>query len=252
MANYLEPAKGRPTSSSGGAANVPGLAHSDHYRVKIYRNGTNRLAMEGNLYENFAITVGANWNNPLSFTDDILTNIGRPAFGNATQVIAEATGQTKNVLAGAKVWGGGTELSVDLPIRIDAIYDTASELMEPTKNLLKTVLPTVGGLGHLSPPGPTARDILKGGFKVGGAYSAEEWSKAMTEKFQNEAFHLRVGSFFHLFPAVIENINVNFSAVVEEGTGHPTFIEFHLSIKSYLSPTSQDIDNWIRINGARR
>lgn len=254
MANYLVPAAGRPSSATGaGAPDHPGLANSEHYRVKIYRRGESPLNIEGNLGGDFAIQATSNWEDPLNFANSLTEQLAGGAgaligggVGQATgQSLVGASGVGKNIVGSAKTWGGGSELEFDLTIRIDAIEDTYKELIEPMKNILKTSLPQVRGLGNLAPPGPTALSIATGGFKTGGTYTAEEWANALKEKFENEAYHLRVGSFFHMFPCIIGNVSAQLSPTFEHETGNPMFIEFTIQIRSYLTTTSQDIDNWV-------
>ena len=256
MANYLIPAKGRPTSSGGaGAAEHPGLANSEFYRIQLYKRGDKPLRIEGNLASDFALNVSSSWDTPLSFMDDIAGNALGALGGNlgkAAGKVAGASGYTKNIMSTGKSWAGGSELTFDLPIRIDAIADTGSELMEPLRNLLKTVLPTVTGAGVLLPPGPSVLSIPSiGDDLISLNITPEDWAKAMMSAFEENAFHLRIGSFFHMFPCVLETVHAQFSAINEHETGHPMFIDFQLQIKSYLTATTQDMDNWI-INNSKR
>ena len=255
MANYLIPARGRPkAASSSGSSSKPGLANSEHYRVMIYRRSDNDpIEFEGNLSGDFSIQSTSSWDSPLSFVNDIVDKVlagaGAAAFASLREgisTVVNSSGIGKNIIGSAKTWAGGSELSFDLTVRIDAQEDTYAELIDPMKSMLKSGLPSVRGLGSLIPPGPTALSVFKGGFKTGSAYSPKEWAAALQEKFKNEAFHVRIGSVFHMFPCIVGNVTAQLSPTFEHETGNPMYIEFTIQVTSYLTTTTQDIDNWIR------
>lgn len=263
MANYLQPAMGRPTNSKGtGNAELPSLANDEMYRVQLYRNDAARLFIEGNLYEDFALDVSADWASPFAGLDNLAGSIaekagkflGGEAVGNAAKGTLDSFGAGKNVYSSAKTWNGGSELNFQLNIRIDAFSDTAKELMIPMKSLLQTVTPDVMTGGFLRAPGPTAGSLVKD-FAAptnkgsnSQAITADEWQKSLQSKLGDTAFHLRVGKFFHMFPCIVESCSAQLSSTFEVETGHPMYVQFTLVIKSYLTTTSQDIENWIKIN----
>lgn len=246
--------------------------------------GPEALNIAGNLYENFAINVSSEWETSFSqIVDNALTGGATAALesmgsiGNMASQAIQASGYTNHILGSARNWGGSTHLTFDLPLRVDAWNSTTNEIMQPMKQLLKAISPGLDSTGILLPPGPNPISAITGinpgdikvgnvdqiistansaadavtnkNFFKGGLGNAEQWDAKLQDMMLNKAFTLRVGTFWHMFPAIVTNVTSNFSSMFEHETGHPISVEFNIQIESYFTPTKYDIENWIKING---
>jgi hypothetical protein len=257
---YLIDVARRPLVSSGnsGSPASPEPGSDLYYSCYLYNRHTNpdeRISIFGRLPEDFAFNLQSQWEAPFdSVFGDIagglgagigaLTGAGSGAGRSAGNLFGKATGLTRAVVGSAKTWSGNTEIQIDLPIKIQAYDNTRKEIMEPMKKILKAVTPHLNVSGILIPPGPSPINFDLSTF---GAGNSKEWASAMLKSFGEKAFYVQVGTWFKMFPAILEGVTINFDGLVEHGTGHPLFMDITFQIKSYLTPTKYDIDNWIKI-----
>lgn len=271
------------------SSDAPNQAADPMYRVQLYNTkgrggatGADALFIAGNLYENFAINVSSEWETSFSqIVDNVMTGgiskMAESIGGDMAAQALRASGYTNHILGSARNWGGSTHLTFDLPLRVDAWNSTTNEIMQPMKQLLKAISPGLDSSGILLPPGPNpisaitginpgdikvdsvasagntigaiTKSVTNDNFFAGGLGSAEEWDTKLKGLMLNKAFTLRVGTFWHMFPAIVTNVTSNFSSLFEHETGHPISVEFNIQIESYFTPTKYDIENWIKING---
>ena len=251
---YLIGPTGIPTTSidrdlSDGKSDVS--ADDLLYSCYIYNrseNAEDRISVFGQMPEDFALNLTSSWE---SMFDTSLadTKTGSDPVDFVKSVGVKATGINKSVLTGAKTWSGNTEISIDLPVKIQAYDSTRREIMEPLKALLKCASPDLTYGGVLIPPGPKPLDLAN--LQSLTSSDSKAWASALTESFANTAFYIQIGTWFKMFPCVIENVSVNFDGLVEDVSGHPMFMEVTFQVTSYLTPTKSDIDNWIRIRTAK-
>ena len=261
MSNYLIDVTGRPTTKGTNAIRDTfdgGAAAADlYYSCFIYNRNPNpdeQISIYGKLPADFALDLQSQWEAPFDSTfGDVAGGLGTGAgalLGNAAlgqqagQLAGKATGITRAVIGSAKTWSGNTEIDLQLPVKIQAYDDTTKEIMEPMKHILKAVTPHLNKAGILIPPGPSIVNFDTSTF---GAGNEKEWASAMMAGFGKKAFYVQIGTWFKMFPAIVEGVSVQFDGLVEDGTGHPLFMEITFRVKSYLTPTKYDIENWINI-----
>lgn len=258
--SYLIDVTGRPITKGTDAIRdtFKGAASADlYYSCFIYNRSTDpedQISIHGKLPEDFALDLQSQWEAPFDqvFGDvaggagallGAFAGVGSAAGQALGQTFGKVTGLTRSVIGSAKTWTGNTEVVLDLPVKIQAYDSTTKEIMQPMKRILKTVAPHLNKAGILVPPGPAMHNFDSSIF---GAGNEKAWASAMVASFEEKAFYIQVGTWFKMFPAIIESVNVNFDGLVEHGTGHPLFMEVRFSVKSYLTPTKYDIENWIK------
>lgn len=251
MANYLTPANSRPVQLGGVRSKGDVQYVEKMYKTRIYNrpNLAGGISISGYTPEDFAINIMANWEEPFAGLSDIgsaLESLAPGALGTGASAFLKSSGRNSNIAGSAKVWQGGSSLMFELPMKISAYDDTTKEVMTPLKRVLKLCTPFLDTGGGLVAPGPTPVDFLKVIGSAGNITgSADNWEKALQKALSKTAFYLEIGTFFKMFPCVITNVSAQFNGMFEEGTGFPTSIELNLTVESYLTPTSYDIDNWV-------
>ena len=252
MANYLTPANGRPAAQLGGTRSKTDVQHVEKmYKTRIYNrpNLAGGISISGYTPEDFAINIMANWDEPLAGMSDVGAVLGDAVGGPLGGILSSGlklSGRNANIAGSSKVWQGGSSLSFELPMKISAYDDTTKEIMTPLKRVLKLCTPFLDTGGMLIAPGPNPIEFSKILLSAGNiSGSADNWQKALEKALTKTAFYLEIGTFFKMFPCVITNVSAQFNGMFEEGTGFPTSIELNLTVESYLTPTSYDIDNWV-------
>lgn len=249
MANYLTPANARPVQL-GDVRSKNDVQHVEKmYKTRIYnRPGlAGGISISGYTDDDFAISIMANWEEPLAGLSDVGGTVGNFIGGAPGAAVAggfKLSGRNSNIGGSAKVWQGGTSLMFELPMKISAYDDTSKEIMTPLKRVLKLCTPYLATGGALVAPGPTPVDFA-GVIGTNVTGSAQQWEAALQKALSKSAFYLEIGTFFKMFPCVITNVSANFNGMFEEGTGFPTSVDLNMTVESYLTPTSYDIDNWV-------
>lgn len=274
MANYLMPADGGQATAIGSVRSRDDIITVDNmYRVRIY-NKSGTIKFTGFVPPDFTFSLSSSWDAPFGDTSladlaetggNALGSVGGNRFlntvgsvgrfvgsnaQNANKALKFAGASSMHKLASARVWGGPSYFSVELPIFVDAYYDTKSEVVESMANLLSLCAPSeVGGL--LVPPGPSP-------IKTVGATALQQAASAGIDSAtgnaslnalleDDEAFTVDIGNFFTMSPCVVESVAANMDNVVEDGTGNPISADFHLQVSSYLAVTREDLRKWLKL-----
>lgn len=269
MANYLMPADGGTPTAVGATRTREDIMTVDNmYRVRIY-NKSGTIKFSGFVPPDFAFDLSSSWTAPFADTSiaDVAGNIGGALggvggkigaagdfvaanAGRADKALKFAGASSMHKLASARVWGGPSYMSLNLPIFVDAYSDTRSEVVETTVSLLSLCAPSeVGGL--LVPPGPSplksvSMETLTLAASGGGADAANAALGNILE--DNEAFFVDIGNFFSMSPCVVDSVSANFDNVWEDGTGNPISVDFILQVSSYFAVTRQDLRKWLKLS----
>lgn len=205
------------------------------YRLYIH-NKANTIQFSGYTPEDFNLSLSSPWSSPfaaLSLSDS----------GNATAQSIGSTAKfagysTMHKLATARVWDAPQYLTLELPIFLDAYHDTTDEVMRPMLELLSMAAPDeIGGL--LIPPGPKpVKEVLNAATEMTGLGTGEEFDS-------NEAFTVRLGTWFAMEPAVITNVSANGDAAYEDETGNLISADFMITVESYFAVTRKDLLKWL-------
>lgn len=233
MANYLMPAGNLAPISAPARTRDDIISVNNMYRMKLYNNaGT--VKFEGFIPPEFSITLSSAWNSPYANTS--LLELGSTALGNAASAgMKVAGGSSMMKAASAQVWQGPSYLDIDLPVFLDAYSDTQIEVVNNVVELLSLGAPSEGIGGILIPPGPAPLS------QVANEVTGTEMLDSA------EAFHLDIGNFFSMSPAVINNVTAAFDNVMEDGTGNPLTCDFVLQVRSYFAVTREDLRKWFKV-----
>ena len=267
MANYLMPADGGQATAVGATRSRDDVISVDNmYRVKIY-NKSGTIKFTGFIPPDFSFSLSSQWDAPFANTTladlaekggNALASVGGAAgaagqfIGNTAQAADKALrfagASSMHKLASARVWGGPSYLSIDLPIFVDAYSDTKTEVVDTTINLLSLCAPSENG-GLLLPPGPSplksvSMETLTMAASGQGADAANAAIGNVLE--DSEAFFVDIGNFFSMSPCVIDSVNANFDNVWEDGTGNPISVDFILQVSSYFAVTREDLRKWLK------
>lgn len=267
MANYLMPAEGGQATAVGSTRSRDDIISVDNmYRVKIY-NKSGTIKFTGFIPPDFSFSLSSQWDAPFANTSladiaakggDALSTVGGKlgaagAFignnaGAMDKALRFAGASSMHKLASARVWGGPSYLSIDLPIFVDAYSDTKSEVVDTTINLLSLCAPSENG-GLLMPPGPSplksvSMETLTLAAGGGGADAANAAIGNILE--DSEAFFVDIGNFFSMSPCVVDSVSANFDNVWEDGTGNPISVDFILQVSSYFAVTREDLKKWLK------
>lgn len=173
-----------------------GVYETSEYKFK------KRVIIRGLLQDNIDIKTTAQWS-PLSaasFTSKIATEI--------TQLVSGRALITK--WGSRQVWMGTSPLDFTINLRFEAINDSASEVLEPCRELQRMILPyTTGKYGDkwlMLPPGP-----LIAGKTLGEVIGASAKGEIIT---------VRIGKLLKMSRVIIRDINITFMNRFEEG-GNP-------------------------------
>lgn len=243
MANYLMPVDGDAATAIGTARSRDDIISVDNmYRVRIY-NKSKSIQFAGFIPPDFTFSLASSWTAPFGDTS-VLGALGdatgKGGFNAADKAMKFAGASSMTKLASAKVWGGPSYLSIDLPIFVDAYADTRSEVVENIVNLLSLCAPTEMTGGILVPPGPSP-------FKQ--VASAAANSVGINGSLDDaEAFSVDIGNFFSMGPCVVDSVSANFDNVWEDGTGNPISVDFILQVSSYLAVTREDLKKWLKLS----
>ncbi|QZE56327.1 hypothetical protein pEaSNUABM3_00130 [Erwinia phage pEa_SNUABM_3] len=267
MANYLMPADGGQATSISNMRSRDDIISVDNmYRVKIY-NKSGTIKFTGFIPPDFTFSLASQWDAPFANTSladfaekggNALAGVGGTAgavgsfIGNNAGMMDKALrfagASSMHKLASARVWGGPSYLSIDLPIFVDAYSDTKSEVVDTTINLLSLCAPSEKG-GLLLPPGPSplksvSMETLTLAASGQGADAANAAIGNVLE--DSEAFFVDIGNFFSMSPCVIDSVSANFDNVWEDGTGNPISVDFILQVSSYFAVTREDLKKWLK------
>lgn len=272
MANYLMPADGGQATAIGAARSRGDIISVDNmYRVKIY-NKSGTIKFTGFIPPDFTFSLASSWEAPFMNTSladfaekggDALSTVGgsrvKDAIGAAGRFVGNNAGaadkalrfagaSSMHKLASARVWGGPSFLSIDLPIFVDAYSDTKSEVVDTTINLLSLCAPSENG-GLLLPPGPSPLKSvsMESMTLAAGGGTADAANAAMGGILEDsEAFFVDIGNFFSMSPCVVDSVSANFDNVWEDGTGNPISVDFILQVSSYFAVTREDLRKWLK------
>ena len=263
MANYLMPSDGEAATTPGVARGRDDIISVDNmYRVKIY-NKSGSIKFSGFIPPDFSFSLASAWSAPFGDTTmadwaekggnalggvggnrvlDAVGSAGRFIGNNAqsaNRAMKFSGASTMNKMLSAKLWGGPSYLEINLPIFIDAYYDTREEVVATTVNLLGLCAPTDIGAGVLIPPGPSP-------FKQTTNEAADSVGQN-TNLDDAEAFTVDIGNFFTMGPCVVDSVNANFDNVWEDGSGNPISVDFILQVSSYFAVTREDLKKWLKL-----
>lgn len=272
MANYLMPADGGQATAVGNTRSRDDIISVDNmYRVKIY-NKSGTIKFTGFIPPDFSFSLSSQWDAPFANTTladlaekggNALGGVGgspvKDAIGAAGRFVGNNAGaadkalrfagaSSMHKLASARVWGGPSYLSIDLPIFVDAYSDTKTEVVDTTIALLSLCAPSEKG-GLLLPPGPSplksvSMETLTMAASGQGADAANAAIGNVLE--DSEAFFVDIGNFFSMSPCVIDSVSANFDNVWEDGTGNPISVDFILQVSSYFAVTREDLKKWLK------
>lgn len=249
MANYLVQKAGRPFPLSL-TSKQDDLAYIDPmYKMRLYSRGNSAgsIDIEGYVPESFQLNIASDWG---AVHDGSMIDVAANLIPGASQALqvaskgAEAGGLSTRIWQGsAQQWSGGSYLDFSLPFKVRAWIDTEGEVMGPLRNILKLVTPTLVAGGAMLAPGPTpvsqiSKDLLQ-------AVGADTLSEAATSVLGGEVIRLEIGTWFRMYPCVIQSVNVEIDSLFEHGTGNPMSVNFEINVKSYYTVTRQQLDEWI-------
>ncbi|AWY08404.1 PmgG-like head morphogenesis [Erwinia phage vB_EamM_Alexandra] len=268
MANYLMPADGGQATAIGTARSRDDIISVDNmYRVKIY-NKSGTIQFTGFIPPDFAFSLSSQWDAPFANTSvadvigaggNAVANTFGGKLGAAGSFVGNNAGamdkalkfagaSSMHKLASARVWGGPSYLTVELPIFVDAYSDTKTEVVDTTINLLSLCAPSENG-GLLLPPGPSPlKSVSMETMTIAASgASADAANAAMNGILEDsEAFFVDIGNFFSMSPCVVDSVNANFDNVWEDGTGNPISVDFILQVSSYFAVTREDLRKWLK------
>lgn len=239
MANYFM--RGAATVAAGAARGRDAMVHVDKmYQLHIH-NKAGTVKFSGYVPEDFNISLASNWVAP--FAGMGLSDV--PGANNRAvgvdRTLKFSGYSSLHKLVSARVWESPQYLTLELPIFLDAYHSTQEEVMDPMVQLLSMAAPDeIGGL--LIPPGPApAKEVLNAAMNavtdVTGVGHAQEFDS-------QEAFTVRLGTFFAMSPAIITNVSASGDCAFEDSTGHPIAADFMVTVESYFAVTRKDLQAW--------
>lgn len=237
MANYFM--RGAATVAAGAARGRDDMVHVDRMYQLHLHNKAGTVKFSGYVPEDFNISLASNWSAPFGNMSMGDAQSGTAQALNATVKFAGAS--TIHKLASARVWDSPQYLTLELPIFLDAYHSTQEEVMDPMVQLLSMAAPDeVGGL--LIPPGPApAKEVLNAAMNM----VSDTTGIAHDKEFDSqEAFTVRLGTFFAMTPAIITNVSASGDCAFEDITGKPIAADFMVTVESYFAVTRKDLQAW--------
>lgn len=237
MANYFM--RGAATVAAGQARGRSDMVHVDKmYQLHIH-NKAGTVKFSGYVPEDFNISLASNWASP--FGGVSLADVPNNRAQNANKALKFAGYSSIHKLASARVWDSPQYLTLELPIFLDAYHSTQEEVMDPMVQLLSMAAPDEW-MGFFVPPGPApAKEVLNAAVDT----LTEAVGVTATNEFNlEEAFTVRLGTFFAMTPAIITNVSASGDCAFEDSTGHPIAADFMVTVESYFAVTRKDLQAW--------
>ena len=151
-------------------------------------------------------------------------------------------------MQGSQIWQSTDPLSLDLKVSLYMFDNALDDVVTPVLQLMSTCLPTKKGflekkfdfmgasinvhLDTLIPPGPDARDILRGAIDISGDSSLSNWYNQGSRGLYN----VRIGN-FTIPRVIITDVNPTFSEWTDEN-GNPISAEVSIGIVTMEIATS--------------
>ena len=222
--NVTRPVGSNPSSRVGSVKPYIDPMYQAHLIVK--RDGVPVVNLSTPLPENYQFDLSTNYDNP--FNQPISDLVGRAVGKN---IAPYATGATAALgvttlakwMSGA-VWTGGSMLQLTIPFVLQAYTDPKSEVLLQMKQLMQSVAPSEDFGGLLHAPGPHLLGAEN--QDLGGDYIT-----------------VKIGKFFKMEPCIITDVQESFDTQFDHA-GSPIGVVINVSIKSFFTPTKEDLDKW--------
>jgi hypothetical protein len=150
-------------------------------------------------------------------------------------------GRVRTKYQTAKVWMGSDVLKFALPLRFIARRDSAKEVINPIKTVMKMALPRMEGGGWvLTPPGPSLAGDLTDAFTS----VVTNIARGGSANTAGDRITLYIGNYLRIKDIFIENIQVTFRGILNQA-GDPMESSCLLTCNTMYAPTASDVDDWI-------
>jgi hypothetical protein len=189
----------------------------------------NKVSVIGNLPQEWALGVTANWEG--NSTGTTIGEIAQSRFGSVGAAVTAASGTSSvgSDLLANRQWAGTSPITFNLLAEFNAVEDAAKDVMSPILRLMSLCMPT------------QLVALEAGKFSLGNIYGAPYFDTAASGQLGGRSqIELHLGSLFVFEDVVVENVTPTYTTRNTE-TGLPIHAQVEIQVGTRHLFTFEDL-----------